>query len=71
LLSRDAVAAELAAGLVGEIAVDGRPAPRQWHAIRLAVGPARPVVDEFLAFVRGAGQVTGLLPGALPGTRPG
>jgi LysR family transcriptional regulator, low CO2-responsive transcriptional regulator len=52
LVSRDAVAAELDSGLVGEIAVQGGPAPRQWHIMRLAVGPARPIVDEFLAFVR-------------------
>jgi DNA-binding transcriptional LysR family regulator len=52
-LSRDAVDAELDAGLVAEIDVAGRPAARQWHMMRLTVGPPRPVVDDFVAFVRG------------------
>lgn len=51
-VSRDAVAAELDAGLVGAIDIQGGPAPRQWHVMRLGVGPVRPLVDEFLAFVR-------------------
>jgi len=50
-VSRDAVAAELEAGLVGAIDVAGGPEPRHWHMLRLAVGPARPLVDEFVDFV--------------------
>jgi LysR family transcriptional regulator, low CO2-responsive transcriptional regulator len=50
-VSRDAVAAELDAGLLGEIAVERAPAPREWHVLRSRVGPPRPVVDAFLAFV--------------------
>ena len=53
-VSRDAVAAELDAGLLGVIAVYDGPAAREWHLMRLAVGPVRPVVDEFLAFARQA-----------------
>ena len=47
-VSRDAVASELEAGLLGVIEVDPAPAPRDWHLIRSAVGPARAIVDEFL-----------------------
>ena len=50
-VSLDAVAAELEAGLVGAIDVAGGPEPRHWHMLRLAVGPARPLVDEFVDFV--------------------
>ena len=50
-VSRDAVAAELEAGLVGAIDVGGAPEPHHWHMLRLAVGPARPLVDEFVDFV--------------------
>ena len=50
-VSRDAVAAELEAGLVGAIDVAGGPEPHHWHMLRLAVGPARPLVDEFVDFV--------------------
>jgi DNA-binding transcriptional LysR family regulator len=50
-LSRDAVAADLQAGLLGVIGVDPAPAPRDWHVMRATTGPARPLVEEFLAFV--------------------
>lgn len=51
-VSRDAVATELEAGLLGVIAVTAGPPVRQWYAMRSAVGPARAVLDEFMAFVR-------------------
>ena len=51
LLSYDAVAADVEAGLLGVIAVDPAPAPRDWHVVRSRVGPVRPVVADFLAFV--------------------
>jgi LysR family transcriptional regulator, low CO2-responsive transcriptional regulator len=51
LLSRDAVAADLAEGRLSTIAVEPPPAARQWHVMRSSVGPARPLVDEFVAFV--------------------
>jgi LysR family transcriptional regulator, low CO2-responsive transcriptional regulator len=56
-LSRDAVASDLDAGLLGVIAVDPGPAARDWHVMRSAVGPRRALVDEFVAFVldEGAG----------------
>jgi len=50
-VSRAAVATELDAGLLGVIAVATGPAPRDWYAMRSSVGPARPVVTEFLTFV--------------------
>lgn len=53
-VSLDAVAAEVEAGLLGAIDVTPGPVLRQWHVIRSRVGPARPIVDEFVAFVRGA-----------------
>jgi DNA-binding transcriptional LysR family regulator len=51
-VSWDAVAAELSAGLLGAIAVDGGPPPRDWHVMRSLVGPSRPLIDEFIRFVR-------------------
>jgi DNA-binding transcriptional LysR family regulator len=50
-LSRDAVAPDLRAGLLGVIGVDPAPAPRDWHVMRAATGPPRALVEEFLAFV--------------------
>jgi DNA-binding transcriptional LysR family regulator len=52
LVSRDAVAEELAGGLLAAIGLDPAPAPRDWHVMRSRVGPVRPVVAEFLAFLR-------------------
>ena len=51
LLSYDAVAADVEAGLLGVIPLDPAPAPRDWHLVRSRVGPVRPVVADFLAFV--------------------
>jgi LysR family transcriptional regulator, low CO2-responsive transcriptional regulator len=50
-LSRDAVAPDLRAGLLGVIGVDPAPARRDWHVMRAATGPARALVEEFLTFV--------------------
>ena len=50
-LSADAVASDVDSGLLGVIAIDPAPPPRAWHVMRVAVGPARPLVDEFVAFV--------------------
>ena len=55
-VSRDTVADELEAGLLGVIEVDGPPGPRHWHVLRSSVGPARAVVDGFVQFVRDAGD---------------
>ena len=52
LLSRAAVAAELAAGQLGEIALSDGPASRPWYVLRSAIGPPRPAVDLFIAFAR-------------------
>jgi LysR family transcriptional regulator, low CO2-responsive transcriptional regulator len=51
-VSRDAVDAELEAGILGSIVVESPPAPRQWHVMRSHVGPPRPIVEEFVRFVR-------------------
>jgi DNA-binding transcriptional LysR family regulator len=56
LVSHDAVATELEAGLLGVIDVHPAPAPRDWHVMRSRVGPVRPVVTEFLDFVRTHGN---------------
>lgn len=54
LLSRAAVEAELTAGLLGEIRLRDAPPPRPWFVLRSAVGPVRPPVEAFIAFVRAA-----------------
>jgi LysR family transcriptional regulator, low CO2-responsive transcriptional regulator len=54
LLSRVAAEAELESGRLGEIRLSGGPPPRPWFVIRSAVGPARPSVDTFVAFLRAA-----------------
>lgn len=51
-VSRDAVAAELEAGTLATISVEPAPSSRGWHVMRSRVGPARPVLQEFLGFVR-------------------
>jgi DNA-binding transcriptional LysR family regulator len=53
LLSRAAVATELASGWLGEIPLADRPQTRPWFVLRSAVGPARPIVDQFTEFVKG------------------
>jgi LysR family transcriptional regulator, low CO2-responsive transcriptional regulator len=51
-VSRDAVSDELEAGLLGVIPVRSGPPARQWYAMHSAVGPARPIVAEFMQFLR-------------------
>lgn len=51
-VSRDAVAGEIDAELLATIAVDSAPTSRGWHVMRSNVGPLRPVLAEFLSFVR-------------------
>ncbi|HET9719153.1 MAG TPA: LysR family transcriptional regulator [Solirubrobacteraceae bacterium] len=51
LLSRVAVNRELASGWLAEIRLEDAPTPRPWFVLRSAVGPARPVVDQFVDFV--------------------
>ncbi len=53
LLSRDAVAWDLESARLGEIPLRDGPAARRWHLLRAAVGPQRPVVEQFVTFVRG------------------
>jgi DNA-binding transcriptional LysR family regulator len=51
LLSRAAVEAELASGWLAEIRLADGPATRPWFMLRPAVGPTRPTVELFAAFV--------------------
>jgi LysR family transcriptional regulator, low CO2-responsive transcriptional regulator len=52
LLSRAAAAAELQSGLLGELTLRDGPAKRSWYLVRSAIGPMRPSVESFAAFVR-------------------
>jgi LysR family transcriptional regulator, low CO2-responsive transcriptional regulator len=52
LLSREAVEGELASGRLGEILLLDGPPTRTWFVLHSAVGPLRPAVQSFLAFVR-------------------
>jgi LysR family transcriptional regulator, low CO2-responsive transcriptional regulator len=52
LLSRAAVEGELASARLGEIRLSDGPASRMWFVLRSAVGPVRPAVEVFLAFLR-------------------
>src|ERR1700722_16449696 len=52
LLSRAAVEGELESGRLGEIVLTDGPKSRQWFLLRSAVGPTRPTVELFTAFVR-------------------
>jgi len=56
LLSRAAVEAELAAGLLGEVRLTDPPAARPWYVLRSAVGPMRAPARAFIEFVRAARQ---------------
>lgn len=60
LVSRDAVAAEVDAGLLAVIVTDPQPAARRWHVLRSRVGPRRAVVEEFESFVRASADRGGL-----------
>jgi LysR family transcriptional regulator, low CO2-responsive transcriptional regulator len=51
LMSRAAVDVELASGLLVAIALEDAPPARPWFVLRSAVGPLRPSVRAFLAFV--------------------
>ncbi|MHB8657623.1 MAG: LysR family transcriptional regulator [Solirubrobacteraceae bacterium] len=51
LLSRATVEWELDSGRLGEIVLDDGPATRRWFLLRSAVGPRRPTIDAFAAFV--------------------
>ena len=52
LVSRATVATELASGRLGELRLRDGPQRRSWFVVRSAVGPARPSVDTFIAFLR-------------------
>jgi LysR family transcriptional regulator, low CO2-responsive transcriptional regulator len=52
LLSKAAVKAELDSEWLSTIPLADGPEPRPWFLLRSAVGPARPTVDLFTAFVR-------------------
>jgi LysR family transcriptional regulator, low CO2-responsive transcriptional regulator len=50
LLSRAAVAAELDAGVMGQIQLTDGPLKRQWFVLRSTIGPVNPTVDLFMQF---------------------
>jgi len=52
LLSRVAVEAELAAGLLGQVELTDPPTARSWFVLRSAIGPESEAVEAFVAFVR-------------------
>lgn len=54
LISRATVETEIAAGLMGELHLTDGPPARPWFLLRSAVGPVRPPVQAFVAFVRDA-----------------
>jgi DNA-binding transcriptional LysR family regulator len=56
LLSRAAVEVELASGRLAELRLRDGPAARPWFVLRCATGPAREMVDEFVAFARAAAR---------------
>jgi DNA-binding transcriptional LysR family regulator len=56
-VSRDAVANELDAGLLGVIAVRSGPPVREWFAMHSVVGPARPAVAAFMEFLESHSQL--------------
>jgi DNA-binding transcriptional LysR family regulator len=51
LLSKAAVETELESGWLGELRLADGPEVRSWFLLRSAVGPARPAVEQFTAFV--------------------
>jgi LysR family transcriptional regulator, low CO2-responsive transcriptional regulator len=52
LLSRAAVEPELASGRLSELPLQDGPQARPWYVLRSTVGPDRPTVEQFMAFVR-------------------
>lgn len=51
LLSKAAVETELESGWLGELALADGPEARSWFLLRSAIGPVRPVVEQFTGFV--------------------
>ena len=51
LVSRDAVAYELESGALGMIPLAALPPARSWYALHSTVGPARPLIEQFMAFL--------------------
>ncbi len=49
-ISRAAVALELDNGLLAQLPVRNRPAPRRWYAMCSTVGPRRAAVERFMTF---------------------
>ncbi|MGI8573025.1 MAG: LysR family transcriptional regulator [Solirubrobacteraceae bacterium] len=54
LLSRAAAETELTSGLLAALRLRDAPATRPWFVLRSEVGPVRPPVEAFIAFVRAA-----------------
>jgi LysR family transcriptional regulator, low CO2-responsive transcriptional regulator len=56
LLSRAAAEVELRSGLLGELRLQAGPPTRPWFVVRSAIGPIRPAVHAFIAFVPAAAR---------------
>ncbi len=56
LLSRAAAEAELTSGQLGELRLRDAPPARPWFVLRSDVGPVRPPVEAFIAFVSAAAR---------------
>lgn len=54
LISRAAVETEFGSGTLGEIRLTDGPEARPWFVVRSAIGPTRPLVEQFSAFARSA-----------------
>jgi len=67
LISRLAVAGELADGTLREIAVPGTPLRRSWFVLLPASGPRRPAVQAFAEFLRSDLARLAIRDGALGG----
>jgi DNA-binding transcriptional LysR family regulator len=62
-VSREAVRVEFEAGLLSTLPIAQAPESRAWHLLRSARGPSRPVVDDFVAFLRSSDTVVGTVGG--------
>jgi len=60
LLSRVAVEAELALGLLAELPLVDGPPTRPWYIVHSAVGPLRPAVAGFINFLNSSAVATGV-----------
>jgi DNA-binding transcriptional LysR family regulator len=63
LISRAAVETELRNGMLAEIRLTDGPEARPWFVVHSAVGPTRPLVQQFSDFARAAADAASALAG--------